>query len=114
MDRIAEHIFNKNKMNRFIANKTKDCGYYREISIKDLEQPITILLGPNGTGKSRSLVNMEYEIKKNDKLASVLYSTSDDDIVKSVGSPFIPGGGFENLIYNWKSEGERMIGSFES
>lgn len=113
MNRSLSNIINLNKMRRFIANKLKDENHYTELSIVNLEKPITILLGPNGTGKSRSLENMKYELKYEEDLSYVMYSTSHDDIVKNAGSPF-SSIGFEGLIFNWKSEGERMIGSFQN
>lgn len=111
MNRWLGEIINLRKMSRFIASKRKDGEYHREISIKDLEAPITILLGPNGTGKSMSMNNMKYEVKHLKDARVVTYSTSRNDIVQEGSNPF----SFDPmaLVYAYASEGERMIGSFQ-
>ena len=111
MNRSISNIINTTKMSRFISNKKKDGEYHREISIKDLDAPITILMGPNGTGKSMSILNMVEEIKSQKDARYVRYSTSRDDIVTTGTGPF----NFDPsaLAYAYASEGERMIGSFQ-
>ena len=110
MKRWLGEIINLNKMNRFISSKTKDCEYYREISVKDLETPITVLLGPNGTGKSMSLRSMKEYCKTNNiKYAS--YSTSNDDIV-SRSAPAFGNWDISGIACAFHSEGERMCDSF--
>lgn len=111
MRRWLGEIINLNKMRRFISSKIKDCEYHREIDVKDLEAPITILLGPNGTGKSMSTKNIEHELKSQKDAVVISYSTSNNDIVQNCMGPFSfdP----EGLLYAYKSEGERMIGSFQ-
>lgn len=97
---------NEEKMNKFIDAKSKDGSYYVELRPSDFKKPISILLGPNGTGKSMSLKNIEYLLNKKD-VNVVTYSTSHDDIVSN-NFNFDP----VKLLSAWRSEGERMIDSF--
>ena len=94
------------KFTRFINRKTNEGDFYSEIKHKDITAPITVLLGPNGSGKSMSLKGIENDLDNND-IKYVVYATSKNDIVERSIS-FNP----EEILYAWKSEGERMIGSF--
>ena len=94
----------------FYKKKLADAQFYNTISFKDIEKPITILLGPNGTGKSMTLRGIERACKiKGIKLLS--YSTSKDDIV-SKGSPAFGDWDPWKLAQAFTSEGERMTSSF--
>lgn len=95
------------KMNKFIEAKSKDGGYYTELKPSDFKKPITILIGPNGTGKSMSLRSIEYVLKKQKNINVITYSTHKDDIVNNNIS-FDP----VKLLSAWRSEGERMTDSF--
>lgn len=98
------------QMTKFCETKKKDPNHYTQINLSDLETPITVLLGPNGTGKSMSMRLMQDECKMhNIKYAS--YSTSRDDIVEKSASPF---GNWDvyGIACAFHSEGERMVDSF--
>lgn len=94
------------KFTRFINRKTNEGDFYSEIKLDLLTAPITVLLGPNGAGKSMSLLGIKDSLKDKD-IKCVTYSTSKNDIVER-SFRFDP----EEILYAWKSEGERMIGSF--
>lgn len=98
------------KMNDFIKKKQEDSSYYTEITINDIQKPFTILLGPNGTGKSTSLRLMKEKFKK-DNIQYVMYSTSRDDVVQK-GAPAF--GNWDPYLISaaFQSEGERMCTSF--
>ena len=50
------------KMREFCKKKLQKPDYYTEVKWYSLLQPITILLGPNGTGKSTSIKLMRQEL----------------------------------------------------
>ena len=98
------------KMQKFCNKKKEHPDHYTEIKLKDLKTPITVLLGPNGTGKSMSIHLMKTECKqKNIKFAS--YSTSKDDIVGK-SAPAFGDWNIYGLACAFHSEGERMCDSF--
>lgn len=97
-------------MKDFCKKKQKDPSYYSSITVHDLTTPVTVLLGPNGTGKSMSLRLMKEYCKENNfKYAS--YSTSRDDIVQK-SSPAFGNWDIYGLSCAFHSEGERMCDSF--
>lgn len=97
-------------MNNFYEKKKEQPDHYTEIKISDLKTPITVLLGPNGTGKSMSLRLMEGYCKSNNiKYAS--YSTSNDDIVAK-SAPAFGNWDIAGVACAFHSEGERMCDSF--
>lgn len=93
------------KQLKFCEEKLKDGWYHTEISLKMIKSPITVLLGPNGTGKSTSLALMKDELKRK-KIKRIMYTTRQNDMTKQ--SYFHP----EYLIGNFESEGEKMDDSF--
>ena len=97
------------QMKNFCDNKKKDLDYHKEIKYYTLFSPITILLGPNGTGKSASIKLIKDDLKRLDYNV-VYYSTSNDDVVKKYGGPFR----FRPSAIRaaFLSEGERMKESF--
>lgn len=99
-----------NKMKKFCSKKKENYDHYSNISYKKIKSPITVLIGPNGTGKSLSLRNMKIDLEDND-IKVVSYSTSKDDIVQKGASPF---GSWDisKIACAWSSEGERMTSSF--
>jgi len=98
------------KMKEFCKKKLKNRDYYTQIKYYILFSPISILLGPNGTGKSMSIKLMIQDLPKNSNLKVVSYSTSQDDTVKKHTTPFDfrP----EAFAAAFLSEGERMNHSF--
>lgn len=98
------------QMKEFCANKKKDPDYHTIIHYYNLLQPITILLGPNGTGKSTSIRTMIEETKNLDYMKVISYSTTNDDIVKRKNTPFKLDP--TSLAASFLSEGERMDMSF--
>ncbi len=101
MDKLTE---------KFIERKKENPDYHKIINIKRIKKRITMLLGPNGTGKSRSLHDMKIDLQ-NDHTKFVEYSTSKDDLVGKFGSPF-GNFGIECIAAAFHSEGERMVESF--
>lgn len=99
-----------NKMKKFCDEKLKSPDYYNCTSISDIKSSITVLLGPNGTGKSTSIKSMIAECK-NKHLDYVFYSTSKNDIVSVSSKPF---GNWDvyGISCAFHSEGERMNDSF--
>ena len=98
------------KYKKFMDKKNEDWKYYSEISVSRIKKPITILLGPNGTGKSMSLRNIKHELDKS-KTKYVAYSTSKDDIVQR-GAPAFGNWDVSKIAMAFSSEGERMTSSF--
>lgn len=98
------------QMKDFCEKKNSSYDYYSEITYKRIKSPITVLIGPNGTGKSMSLRGIKSYLKKN-KIKYVSYSTSKDDIVSRGSSPF---GSWDisKIACAFHSEGERMTDSF--
>lgn len=97
-------------MEKFYKKKLDDSQYHTELSIGNIKAPITVLLGPNGTGKSMSLrnFNMQLQFKS---INFVTYSTSKDDIVQK-GAPAFGSWDISKLACAFTSEGERMSSSF--
>ena len=99
-----------NKYKKFMDKKNEDWQHYSEITVKRIKKPITILLGPNGTGKSMSLRSIQNELVKSNT-RYVVYSTSKDDIVQK-GAPAFGDWDVSKLAMAFSSEGERMTSSF--
>ena len=99
-----------NKMKKFYKDKINKPDHYTCFTLDDIKSPITVLLGPNGTGKSLSLLSMISECK-NRNLDYISYSTSKNDIVSASSSPF---GNWDiyGISCAFHSEGERMLDSF--
>lgn len=97
-------------MKLFCKKKLQNPDQYNEIHWYNLFGPIVVLLGPNGTGKSTSIRNMTDELKGQDNIKVVSYSTTNDDVVKKYTNPYNlrP----EALAAAFLSEGERMNNSF--
>lgn len=97
-------------MQQFCDMKKEHPDHYNEVTTRSCSSPITLLIGPNGTGKSMSLRHMKESLKRR-KIDYVEYSTSKDDIVQKGSNPFT---GFDpyKLACAFHSEGERMIDSF--
>lgn len=91
----------------FCDTKKKRPDHYNKIQLKDCVSVITILLGPNGTGKSMSLRLLEEECKKK-KINYLKYSNEQEDIVKKAGWDWDP----YKLACAFHSEGERIHDSF--
>lgn len=98
------------KYQQFMDKKEKDWQFYSEITTKRIKKPITVLLGPNGTGKSMSLRGLEYNLNKS-KINNIKYSTSHDDIVQK-GAPAFGDWDISKIAMAFSSEGERMVSSF--
>lgn len=93
----------------FCRIKKEHPDHHTIIKLKDCSTIITILLGPNGTGKSMSLLSMTEECKKN-KIKYVSYSNKHEDIVLKAGWDFDP----YKLACAFHSEGERIHDSFDN
>lgn len=95
------------KYKTFCDKKKEDPSYHTELFVKDVTTPITILLGPNGTGKSMSTLLISEELKKNN-ICRVTYSNKQNDIVStSIGFEI------EDLACAFHSEGERIDDSIQ-
>lgn len=97
-------------MDEFYKKKIDDAQYYTELTMRNIKAPITVLLGPNGTGKSMSLRNINLQLQKK-KINFVTYSTSKDDIVQK-GAPAFGNWDVSKIAMAFSSEGERMASSF--
>ena len=97
-------------MQEFCNVKKEHPDHYNIITTRSCCSPVTLFIGPNGTGKSMSLRHMKESLKRR-KIDYVEYSTTHDDIVKKGSNPF---SGFDpyKLACAFHSEGERMIDSF--
>ena len=98
------------KMKEFCKKKLQKPDYYTEVKWYSLLQPITILLGPNGTGKSTSIKLMRQELSNTGHTNVIAYSTTQDDTVKKHTTPFDMRP--EAFLAAFMSEGERMNQSF--
>ena len=98
------------KMKNFCKKKLTKPDHFTEIQWYSLLQPITILLGPNGTGKTSSIRRMVEDLQKTNHNNIISYSTSKDDVVKKHATPFDMRP--EALAACFLSEGERMNNSF--
>lgn len=98
------------KMHKFIENKKENWQHCTILKLKDIKSTITVLLGPNGTGKSLSLRYITDELDSKN-INYIKYSTSRDDIVQKSSSPF---GDWDvsKIAMAFSSEGERMVSSF--
>lgn len=96
-------IIIKAKFKKFCDKKLEDYSHHTEIPLKKCTTPITIFLGPNGTGKSQSLLNIRREC---DALGikCISYSNKRNDIISRFGLD----AGIEALISGFHSEGERI------
>lgn len=99
---------NTQKFKRFIDKKNKDTQHYREIPFDACKTRVTILLGPNGTGKTMSLLGIEHYCNEHG-IKCIKYSTSHDNIVHKAGFGAYD---IELLAHAFTSEGERMNTSF--
>lgn len=97
------------KEKEFCKQKKINSGYASEIPVEMIKRPITIFLGPNGTGKLTSLALMKEKFNR-EYIKYIEYSTTKDDIVVKSSNPFA----FDvnGLISAFHSEGERMDDSF--
>lgn len=93
----------------FCDKKLKDNEYHNELGLEYCLSSFTILIGPNGTGKSLSLLKMEYDCKKN-HINCVKYSNKHEDIVQKAGLDWDP----YKLMCAFHSEGERINDSFNN
>ena len=98
------------KMNKFIEKKKENWQHCTILELKDIKSTITVLLGPNGTGKSLSLRCIADELDSKN-INYVKYSTSKDDIVQR-GSPAFGEWDVSKIAMAFSSEGERMVSSF--
>ncbi len=90
-------------MQKFCDKKKEHPDHYEVIHKHQIDMtPFTILLGPNGTGKSMSLRHLEKELDDAGQ-HFVRFNTANHDVVNSDMS-FRP----ERLISAWNSEGERL------
>lgn len=94
------------KFKKFADKKFKNPDHHTIIGMDDCNEPITILLGPNGTGKSMSLLSIEADCKKRG-IDCIRYSNKKNDIVTH--SAFDP----YKLSCAFHSEGERICDSFD-
>ena len=94
----------------FYRKKLEDAQFYNTIKFKDITKPITILLGPNGTGKSMSIRTIEKDLDKA-RINLIKYASSKDDIVQK-GAPAFGDWDPWKLAQAFTSEGERMTSSF--
>lgn len=101
----------KANLKRFCDKKVRDMGYYTTISKKACNTPITLLIGPNGTGKTMSLREIEYECEKDGDIC-IRYSNTNNDIVSSY-SEFNKYADVSDLVSAFHSEGERIIDSVD-
>lgn len=98
------------KIQTFYKKKKENPQYYNVVDLHRISAPITILIGPNGSGKTMSLRTIEQELKKaNTKV--IKYTTSQDDIVQK-GAPAFGDWDPWKLAQAFTSEGERMSSSF--
>lgn len=95
------------KLRTFCNRKKQHPDYYRVVEFNDILTPITILLGPNGTGKTMSIMTIEHECKKNG-INYIKYSNKHDDIVTKASWDWDP----YKLACAFHSEGERITDSF--
>lgn len=98
------------KYRQFCDKKKENPDFFRCIKLKEINKPVTVLLGPNGCGKSQSIKSLEVEAKK-EGYTVFTYSTSKDDCVAKTSSPF---GDWDPMKISaaFTSEGERMHTSF--
>lgn len=97
------------KLKSFCNQKLKNPEHHNELGIDICLSPFTILVGPNGTGKTLSLLKMEYECKQNN-IKCVKYSNKHEDIVQKAGLDWDP----YKLLCAFHSEGERINDSFNN
>lgn len=97
------------KLRSFCDQKLKNSEHHNELGIDICLSPFTILIGPNGTGKTMSLLKMEYECKKNN-IKCIKYSNKHEDIVQKAGLDWDP----YKLLCAFHSEGERICDSFDN
>lgn len=92
---------------RYCLAKWKDGSFYKEIDISKIETPFTILLGPNGCGKSMSIRLMQQTLDSQKK-KYLAYSNKNNDVVihDSYFDPTL-------IAYAFTSEGERIKGSID-
>lgn len=99
------------KYKKFIEEKKKHLySHCTTIHLDNITKPLTILLGPNGTGKSTSMRTIEQELK-NKEIKFTKYSTSHDDIVQK-SAPAFGDWDIAGIACSFHSEGERMSDSF--
>lgn len=96
------------KQKKFIKKKIEHPDHYEAMGVEWLVTPITILLGPNGTGKSMSLRTIESECKR-DGINCIRFGRESNDIVRTDIS-FDP----YKLACAFHSEGERICDSINN
>lgn len=101
----------RTRFKRFCEKKQKDAGYYTLVDKNLCMTPITLLIGPNGTGKTLSLRNIE-EVLKKEGIKCIRYSNKNNDIVNCY-SEFNKYAEITDLLSAFHSEGERIIDSVE-
>lgn len=95
-------------MKEFCDKKKEHPEHYETIHKMHVDMtPFTILLGPNGTGKTMSLRHLQKELKDSEQVY-LMFNTVEHDIVASERF-FRP----ERLISAFHSEGERLRESIE-
>lgn len=95
------------KLRSFCDLKKKNQEHHSELGMDYCLSPFTILIGPNGTGKTRSLLNIESECKERG-IKCIKYSNKHEDIVQKAGLDWDP----YKLMCAFHSEGERIDDSF--
>lgn len=101
----------KEKYKKYCNQKWNDNWYYKKISLSRIKAPFTILMGPNGCGKSMSMKLMQQTL--DDRGGTYLaYSNKMNDIVNRHCNAF--GDWDPNaLAHAFFSEGERIKGSID-
>lgn len=98
------------KYKEFCDKKKEDPGYFKCIKLNQCTKPVTVLLGPNGCGKSQSIKSLEVEAKKAGYTVFT-YSTSKNDCVSKTSGLFGDWDPYK-MSAAFTSEGERMHTSF--
>lgn len=101
-----------NKKDRdFINKKREDSEYFSQITTKNIIRPWTVLLGPNGTGKSMSMKLLSDSLKHNKDIEVLFYGTHKDAPSNKVQGIY---GDLDHdyLTAIFSSEGEGMTISF--
>lgn len=76
------------KDKKFIEQKKKSSDHYNTISTKMIHHRWTVLIGPNGTGKSMSLKNIKHELKHNKDVSVFMYSNHQENPAPQAIPPF--------------------------
>lgn len=89
------------KMTQFCEKKYYDSRHYTELSKRYIEGSFTVLLGPNGTGKTLSLTHIRDQLEKDKELVYFLRARKDDVVTYSGFDP-------RKMACAFHSEGERL------